>query len=106
MAFGRNGERVAKTPTRSLPPRRGGRTVGDHVSRTAAENCQMSHRCEKPSMPRSASGFRYSGSKTIFARSAGTSPLWRGMPNFSGKSEWILAMTFIVCSIECSFFRT
>ena len=28
MAFGRNGERVAKTPTRSLPPRRGGRTVG------------------------------------------------------------------------------
>ena len=64
--------------------------------RTAAENCQMSHRCEKPSMPRSASGFRYSGSKTIFARSAGTSPLWRGMPNFSGKSEWILAMTFIV----------
>ena len=58
MAFGRNGERVAKTPTRSLPPRRGGRTVGDHVSRTAAENCQMSQRWEKSSSPRTASGFR------------------------------------------------
>ena len=32
--FGRKGLRVAKTPTRSTPPKRGGRTVGDHwVSR-------------------------------------------------------------------------
>ena len=30
MLFGRNGERVAKTPTRLLPPSLGGRTVGDH----------------------------------------------------------------------------
>ena len=28
--LGRLGERVAKTPTRSLPPSRGGRTVADH----------------------------------------------------------------------------
>ena len=29
MGFGRNGLRVANTPTRSAPPSRGGRTVGD-----------------------------------------------------------------------------
>ena len=34
-ALGRKGERVAKTPRRVLPPRRGGRTVGDQSSRTA-----------------------------------------------------------------------
>ena len=38
MGFGRKGERVANTPTRSLPPRRGGRTVADQPSRTAWEN--------------------------------------------------------------------
>ena len=38
MAFGLNGDRVANTPTRLLPPRRGGRTVGDHDSRSAFEN--------------------------------------------------------------------
>lgn len=40
--FGRKGERVANTPTRVLPPRRGGRTVGDQLSRTAPENCHTS----------------------------------------------------------------
>ena len=35
MGFGRKGERVANTPMRTLPPSRGGRTVGDQVSRTA-----------------------------------------------------------------------
>ena len=57
MLLGRKGERVAKTPIRWLPPSRGGRTVGDQWS-PDWENDQMSHRCEKPSMPRSISGFR------------------------------------------------
>ena len=93
MAFGRNGERVAKTPTRSKARRahrrrpcvaHGGRELPDEPQvRKALDAAQRV-------------GMRYSGSKTIFARSAGTRPLWRGMPNFSGKSEWILAMTFIV----------
>ena len=37
ISFGRNGERVANTPMRLLPPSLGGRTVGDQPSRTAAE---------------------------------------------------------------------
>ena len=93
MGFGRNGERVAKTPMRLLPPSLGGRTVGDHSSRTASENCQMSQRWEYPSMPRKASGFRYSGSKTIFDVMVSTSPLWRGMPNLAVKSFRMWAMT-------------
>ena len=63
-ALGRKGERVAKTPMRVLPPSRGGRTVGDQSRRRFSENCQMSHRWEKPSMPRRASALRNSGSKT------------------------------------------
>ncbi len=42
MGLGRKGERVAKTPRRAFPPKRGGRTVGDHVSRLLSENSQMS----------------------------------------------------------------
>ncbi len=57
--FGRNGERVAKTPMRVLPPSRGGRTVGDQSPRTASENCQMSQRWGELSIPRSASCTRY-----------------------------------------------
>ena len=38
MELGRKGERVANTPTRLFPPRSGGRTVGDQVSRFASEN--------------------------------------------------------------------
>ncbi len=30
MGLGRKGERLANTPTRRLPPSRGGRTVGVH----------------------------------------------------------------------------
>ena len=97
MAFGRNGERVANTPMRSLPPSRGGRTVGDQSSRTASENCQMSHRWEKPSMPRRASALRYSGSNTMRARRASTSPLWRGTPNFVLKSLRMRATTLMLC---------
>ena len=95
MAFGRKGERVANTPTRRLPPSLGGRTVGDQLSRTASENCQMSQRCEYSSMPRSASALRYSGSKTM---RAGTSarPLWRGMPNLVGKSVRMRAMICVM----------
>ena len=40
--LGRNGDRVANTPMRVLPPRRGGRKVGDQLSRTAPENCHTS----------------------------------------------------------------
>ena len=54
--MGRNGERVANTPIRVLPPRRGGRTVGDQVSRTAPENCHTSQMWLKSSSPRTASG--------------------------------------------------
>ena len=91
MEFGRKGERVANTPTRVLPPSFGGSTVGDQPSRSARSNCQMSQMCEKPSIPRSASGLRNSGSKTMVDSSASASPLWRGTPNFVGKSVWILA---------------
>ena len=94
IGFGRNGERVANTPMRVFPPRRGGRTVGDQLARTASENSQMSQICEKPSIPRSASGLRYSGSKTSSAFSSSTSPLWRGMPNLEGKSLRMRAMIF------------
>ena len=53
--LGRKGERVAKTPMRALPPRRGGRTVGEKPSVRASENCQISQRWLKPSIPRRAS---------------------------------------------------
>ena len=43
--LGRKGERVAKTPIRRLPPKRGGRTVRLPLTEgLLAENCQMSHR--------------------------------------------------------------
>ena len=95
MGLGRKGDRVAKTPMRMLPPSRGGRTVGDQVSRTALEKDQISHRWENPSSPRRASGFRYSGSKTMAERSSGTSPLCRGMPNLLGKALCMVAMIFM-----------
>ena len=91
--LGRKGERVAKTPIRVFPPSLGGRTVGDQPCRTASENCQMSHRWEKSSMPRRASELRNSGSKTMVERRASTSPLCRGMPNLVAKSLCIRAMT-------------
>ena len=86
MGLGRKGDRVANTPIRALPPSRGGRTVGDQGLPTHWENSQMSHRWEKPSKPRSASGLRYSGAKTMVARSSRTSPAWRGTPNLLVKS--------------------
>ena len=84
MGLGRYGARVAKTPMRTLPPRRGGRTVGLQPSLRFSLNIQSSHRWEKPSSPRTDSGFRNCGSNTSRARAPGTSPLWRGTPNFSG----------------------
>ena len=42
--FGRNGERVAKTPRRSFPPSRGGRTSGDQGLPKFSEKPQMSQR--------------------------------------------------------------
>ena len=44
MGLGRNGDRVANTPMRVLPPSLGGRTVGDHSARSQAEKPQISHR--------------------------------------------------------------
>ena len=93
MGLGRKGERVANTPMRVLPPRRGGRTVGDQPSRTAWENCQISQMWLNPSSPRRASGLRYSGSKTTVARRASTRPLCRGMPNLVWKSLRMWAIT-------------
>ena len=72
--------------TIALMPSLGGRTVGDQLSCRLALNSQMSHRWEKPSKPRSASGLRYSGAKTMVARSSRTSPAWRGTPNLLVKS--------------------
>ena len=94
--LGRKGERVANTPIRVLPPRRGGRTVGDQFSRTAPENCHTSQMWLKSSSPRRASALRYSGVKMISPRRPSTSPLCRGMPNLVGKAVWMCAMTFRV----------
>ena len=87
MGLGRKGGR---TPHAGVAPSRGGRTVGDHLSRTASENCQMSQRWEKSSSPRSASGLRYSGSKTTVVQ-APPQAAWRGMPNLV-ESHWMQAI--------------
>lgn len=63
--FGRNGERVAKTPTRLFPPRRGGLTVGDH-SPKLPEKPHISHRCEYCSISLMQFSSRNSGVNTIF----------------------------------------
>ena len=42
--FGLKLLRVANTPSRVLPPRRGGRTVGFQVSRTFSEKIHKSHK--------------------------------------------------------------
>lgn len=89
IALGRKGERVAKTPRRSLPPRRGDRTVGDHESLSVSEKPQRSQICEKASNPRTASRFRYSWVKTIVAFSSLTKPLCRETSNLVGKSLFI-----------------
>ena len=93
MGFGRNGDLVAKTPILLFPPSRGGRTVGDHSSRIASENSHKSQIWENSSRPRSASVFLNSGSKMISPFNSLISPLWRGIPNFVGKSVWIRAIT-------------
>ena len=41
MGLGRNGLRVANTPTRSAPPRRGGRTVFDHLALVPDLSCDL-----------------------------------------------------------------
>jgi len=92
MGLGRKGDRVANTPLRTLPPKRGGLTVGDHSSRLASENSQMSHRCENSSNPLTASGLRYSGSNTMVPLSDSMMPLCLGIPNLVGNSVCILAI--------------
>ena len=94
MALGRNGERVANTPTLVLPPSRGGRTVADQLLRTASENCQMIHKWEKPSSPRNASGWANSFSNSILASIASTMPLCLGTPNLLVKSVRMWPMIF------------
>ena len=91
--FGRNEDLVANTPTLVFPPSRGGRTVGDHFfgSLTFSENSQISQRWENSSIPRTASGLENSGSNTIRDSSSPVRPLCLGIPNFVGKSVWILA---------------
>ena len=100
MALGRNGDRVAKTPIRLLPPSLGGLTVGLHVPPAVSENPQMSQRCVYSSIPLITSCWRQYGSNTISAV-VSTSPLCLGIPNFVGKSLRIYAIGFN--SKLCSF---
>lgn len=109
IGFGRNGERVAKTPRRLLPPSLGGLTVGDQAVLRFAEKPQMSQRWEKFSSPRIASGTANSGSKTILECRLFTSPLCLGIPNFVGKAERIRAIilrvffNLILQSVDLAF---
>jgi len=89
MGLGRKGERVANTPIRLLPPKSGGRTVGDHPSLRDFENSHKSHICENSSSPLTASATRYSFSKIITPIVSGINPLCLGIPNFSLKSVFI-----------------
>lgn len=97
MLLGRNGDRVAKTPMRLLPPRRGGRTVGDQVSLCASEKSHISHICEKSSSPRNASLTLYSLLKTIRLRMCVMMPLCLGTPNLVSKSLYMCAIASIFC---------
>ena len=87
IALGLKGDLVANTPIVSFPPSLGGRTVALKFSLGLMSKRHKSHICEKPSNPLSASGLRYSGSKTIVPTVSSTIPLCLGTPNFSGKSE-------------------
>lgn len=115
MGLGRKGLRVANTPLRLVPPRRGGLTVGNHFSVvprlfsvctslaiSAAvppgvpfSNSQMSHRYVKPSIPSTAEFRANSGSKMMVPRKCGARKLFRGMPNFCGMSVWMCAIGFM-----------
>ena len=46
IGFGLYGERVANTPMRLFPPRRGGFTIGDQRSAFTSLKPHMSHICE------------------------------------------------------------
>ena len=114
IGLGRKGERVANTPIRLLPPKRGGRTVGDQdnvlevsdileVSRVVAtlmvlefptsENPHNNHKWEYSSTPRNASRTRYAGANIIRVSIHESSRLWRGIPNFCEKPLCAYAMT-------------
>ena len=112
--LGRKGLRVAKTPRRSEPPRRGGRTVGVHfavvpgllaVAASTAisaavppgvpfSNSQSSHRWLNSSKPATACGSASSGSNTMRPCRCGAKKLLRGMPNFCGRSVSICAVSY------------
>lgn len=56
--LGLKGERLAKTPTRVFPPRRGGRTVGFQSLWLALWKWKINQRWLKESSSRKASGVR------------------------------------------------
>ena len=89
--LGRKVERLAKTPTRRLPPRRGGRTVGFQPCPVVAWKPKINHRWENPSIPRMISGLRKDSWKTTCPHALGHKPGWRGTPNFPPKHVWTVA---------------
>ena len=119
--LGLKGLRVANTPTRSTPPSRGGRTVGDHLSFvpclwgvaeswamssavppvTPFSNCQINHKCVKLSIPATADSKAYSGSNMMRPCKWGARKLLRGIPNFYGRSVRIWAIGFMGAFVWC-----
>lgn len=70
-----------------VTPNRGGRTMRLVSPCRLAENSHTSHKYSNSSMPRKASGFRNSGTKTILPRKLPTMPLCLGIPNLEQKGE-------------------
>ena len=66
MGFGRKGERLAKTPTRSLPPRRGGLTVGDIPPGAPRKNQTAATDERTPQCRGARPGFGTSAQKRFF----------------------------------------
>lgn len=89
ILLGRYGERVAKTPILLFPPSLGGRTVGLNSLYCSSEKNHISHMCEKSSIPLTASGLRYSGSKITVPFNSFIIPLCLGIPNLSLKSVFM-----------------
>ena len=84
--FGRNKERLAKTPTRSFPPSLGGLTVGLN-SPPGGTRCARNtiQRCENPSSPRKASGVPNGGKSSTTPGTDGARPGCRGHPELFSK---------------------
>lgn len=78
-------ERLANTPTLSLPPRRGGLTVGCQPFPAVLWNPKTNQTWENPVSPRTASAERYFGINSSEPHALGQSPGCRGTANFSPK---------------------